>query len=238
MGRMLEIVNTLHKRTERDYIGRMVDDKVHCMKVGRQFESDYWDGDRRYGYGGYRYDGRWAAIAEKLVRTYNLPDNARILDIGCGKAFLLYELARLLPKSEVVGLDISGHGLATAKEEVRPHLFKHPAQQPYPFADQHFDLAISLTTFHNLRIYDLHDALREMERVAKNKYLVVESYRDEQELFNLQCWALTCESFFAPEEWTWLFDRFGYTGDYEFIYFEGTGLSRAPAQGIETRRSA
>ncbi len=238
MGRMLEIVNTLHKRTERDYIGRMVDDKVHCMKIGRAFAADYWDGDRRYGYGGYRYDGRWAGIAEKLLRTYDLPENARILDVGCGKAFLLYELSRLLPKCEVVGIDISEHGLAYAKEEVRPRLFKHAAQRPYPFADQDFDLAISLTTLHNLRIHDLHDALREMERVARNKYLVVESYRDEQELFNLQCWALTCESFFAPEEWTWLFDRFGYTGDYEFIYFEGAGLSRAPAQAIETRRSA
>ncbi len=237
MGRMLEIVNALHKKTQRDYVGRMVDEKVHCMKMGRQYGADYWDGDRRYGYGGYRYDGRWSIVAQQLVETYRLPRQARILDIGCGKAFLLYELTKLLPQCEVVGFDISDYGLANAKEEVRPRLFKHRAQDPYPFGDKHFDLAISLTTFHNLRVYDLATALREMERVAKNKYLVVESYQDEQELFNLQCWALTCESFFAPDEWIWLFQHFGYTGDYEFISFGGTGVSQRSSPG-DLRRSA
>jgi SAM-dependent methyltransferase len=237
MGRMLEIVSSLHKKTQRDYIGRMVDDKVHCMKMGREYGADYWDGDRRYGYGGYKYDGRWSVVAQKFIDTYHLPENARILDIGCGKAFLLHELARLLPKCEVVGFDISDHGLANAKEEVRPRLFKHRAQDPLPFGDDYFDLAISLTTFHNLRIYDLQKALREMERVAKQKYLVVESYRDEQELFNLQCWALTCESFFSPDEWIWLFQQYGYTGDYEFIYFEGAGVKQS-AGTAGMRRSA
>jgi SAM-dependent methyltransferase len=225
MGQLLNIVNALHKRTQRDYIGRMVDEKVHCSLKGREYEADYWDGDRRFGYGGYKYDGRWSFVAKQLVERYKLPADAKILDVGCGKAFLLYEFTQLLPKCEIAGFDISSHGLATAKEEVRPHLFKHHAQDPYPFGDKHFDLVISLTTFHNLRIYDLKTALKEMERVGKNKYLVVESYRDVQELFNLQCWALTCESFFSPEEWIWLYNEFGYTGDYEFIYFEGEGLN-------------
>ena len=107
-----------------------------------------------------------------------------------------------------------------AKPEVKPHLFCHKAESPYPFGDDSFDLVISLTTLHNLRVYDLKAALREVERAGKHKYLVVESYRDEAELFNLECWALTCESFYRPEEWIWLFGEFGYTGDYEFIYFE------------------
>ena len=49
---------------------------------------------------------------------------------------------------------------------------------------------------------------------------MVEAYRDETELFNLQCWALTCESFFRPDEWIWMYNEWGYNGDYEFIYFE------------------
>lgn len=227
MGQLLDIVNPLHKKTPRDYIGRMIDDKVHCMKIGRQYGYDYWDGSRRHGYGGYRYDGRWAVVAQRLVETYRLADNARILDIGCGKGFLLYELTQLLPRCQVTGIDISAHAIANAKEEIRPCLIQYPAQEPLPFPTGAFDLAISLTTLHNLRLFDLDNALREMERIARQKYLVVESYRDEQELFNLQCWALTCESFFAPDEWTWLFERCGYTGDYEFIYFEGPSLAAA-----------
>ena len=81
-------------------------------------------------------------------------------------------------------------------------------------------MVISITTLHNLHIDELKSSLKEIERVGKNKYIAVESYRDEKELFNLQCWALTCEAFFKPHEWEWMFKEFGYTGDYEFIYFE------------------
>ncbi|MCM8831809.1 MAG: SAM-dependent methyltransferase, partial [Candidatus Omnitrophica bacterium] len=79
---------------------------------------------------------------------------------------------------------------------------------------------VSITTLHNLHIYDLKKALQEIERVGKNKFIVVESYRNEKELFNLQCWALTCVAFFSVKEWKWLFKEFGYSGDYEFIFFE------------------
>lgn len=220
MGQPVEIITPLHKRTQRDYIGRMTDHKVECMKVGKEYGKEFWDGDRRYGYGGYHYDGRWAVVAQALINRYHLPDDAKILDVGCGKAFLLYEFTRLLPQCQVTGFDISGYAIQEAKAEIKERLFVHRAQDPFPFADSEFDLVISLTTLHNLYIHELVAALTEIERVGKDKYLAVESYRDEQELFNLQCWALTCAAFFTPQEWTWIFNQFGYNGDYEFIYFE------------------
>jgi ubiquinone/menaquinone biosynthesis C-methylase UbiE len=220
MGRLLNLVTPLHTRTTRDYLARMVDNKLEAVARAKQYGFDYWDGGRRYGYGGYKYDGRWKAVAEQLVRIYDLEPDAKILDVGCGKAYLLHELERLLPGAEVTGFDVSQYAVAQAKEEVRDRLFVHKAQDPYPFPEQHFDLAISVGCFHNLRLFELKTALAEMQRVARNKYIVVESYRNEAELFNLQCWALTCESFFDAAEWIWLFDHFGYTGDYEFIYFE------------------
>lgn len=220
MGRAMNIVTALHTKTSREYLTRMQDAKVDCMRVARQYDADFWDGDRRYGYGGFHYDGRWKPVAEKLVETYNLRTDAAILDVGCGKGFLLHELKQLLPDARIVGLDISEYAIVNAKEEVREYLVKHRAQDPYPFPDKQFDLVISLTTLHNLHLPDLKAALGEMERVAANRYLVVEAYRTEEELFNLQCWALTCAAFFTPDEWIWLFGEFGYSGDYEFIYFE------------------
>ena len=101
MGRLLNIVTPLHKGTKRDYLARMVDDKVHCMLKAKEYEADYWDGDRRYGYGGYKYDGRWKVVAENLIAIYDLKPGAKILDVGCGKAHLLYELQQLLPDSEL-----------------------------------------------------------------------------------------------------------------------------------------
>ena len=221
MGRLLNIVTPLHQQTKRDYLARMMDDKVVCMMKAKEYEFDYWDGDRRYGYGGYRYiEGRWKPAAQALIDIYGLKGDAKILDVGCGKAHLLYELKRLLPDAKIVGFDFSRHGLADAKEEIRDHLFRYKAQDIYPFGDKHFDLVISLGCLHNLRLFELQSAVREIERVGKNKYIMVESYRNEQEQFNLQCWALTCESFFDTSEWIWLYNHFGYNGDYEFIYFE------------------
>lgn len=220
MSRLLNLVTPLHQSTKRDCLARMVDNKVEAMGVSKQYGQDYWDGDRRYGYGGYRYDGRWKAVAERLIQVYHLKPNARILDVGCGKAHLLHELKLLLPQAELSGFDISDHGLQDAPEAIRPHLFHHDAREPFPFPDNSFDLVLSIGTLHNLRLFELETALREMSRVGSEQFLLVESYRNDQELFNLQCWALTAASFFDDEEWVWLLRHFGYDGDYEFIFFE------------------
>jgi len=191
------------------------------MRKAKEYGTDYWDGDRRYGYGGYHYlHGYWKPVAEAMIANYGLTNESSVLDVGCGKAFLLYEMKLLLPRLKVVGFDISSHGIAHGKQEIRDCLFIHKAQEQYPFEENGFDLVISLGCLHNLRIYEIQTALAEVERVGKQRYVMLESYRNEQELFNLQCWALTCESFFNHQEWIWVYENFGYTGDYEFIYFE------------------
>ena len=221
MGKLVNYVTALHQATNRSYIDRMVDDKVNCMFKAKEYEFDYWDGNRRYGYGGYKYmPGRWKSVAEALIKNYNLTNDSSVLDVGCGKGFLLYEMKLLLPNLEISGFDISKHGIAKAKEKINEGLFVHQAQKPYPFKNKQFDLVISLGCLHKLRIFEIEAALKEIQRVGKQGYIMLESYRNEKELFNLQCWALTCESFFDQKEWIWIYNYFGYTGDYEFIYFE------------------
>ncbi len=221
MGQLLNIVTPLHKATKRDYLARMVDNKVHCMLKAKEYEADYWDGDRRYGYGGYKYiPGRWKPVAEALIQRYGLKPGSKVLDVGCGKGYLLYELQELIPQLQLIGFDISQHALANRHPNFRGTLFRYRAQDAYPFGDKEFDLVISLGCLHNLKIFELKTALSEIERVGKQGYIMLESFRNEQELFNLQCWALTCESFYDTASWIWLYRHFGYTGDYEFIYFE------------------
>ena len=221
MGHLLNIVTPLHRSTKRDYLARMVDEKVHCMLKAKEYELDYWDGDRRFGYGGYKYmPGRWKPVAEKLIEIYNLKPGDKVLDVGCGKAFLLYEMQLLMPELQITGFDVSQHGLAEKHPDFKGTLFRYCAQDVYPYGDNEFDLVISLGCLHNLRIFEMKTALNEIERVGKQKYIMVESYRNELEMFNLECWALTAESLFDTAEWIWLFQYLGYTGDYEFIYFE------------------
>ena len=217
----VDFISRIHQATSRDYLGRVIEhDKAECAEVAKQWGEAYWDGDRKFGYGGFKYDGRWRPVAEAIASHYELPDDARILDVGCGKAFLLYEFTQVLPAANVSGLDISAYAVEHAKPEVRERLQVGNATS-LPYDDGDFDLVISINTLHNLRNFELWDALREIERVAKdNKYITVESYRNEREKVNLLYWQLTCRSFYSVEEWEWLFSQVGYRGDHSFIFFE------------------
>lgn len=216
-----EFVTPLHLKSKRDYVARVTAfDKGHCAAIAKQFGFDYWDGERQYGYGGYKYDGRWKVVAQNMIDHYQLKSDASILDIGCGKGFLLYEFKQLLPNCKITGLDISEYAIQKAKPEVKEFLVQGHAKK-LPFADKSFDLVISNTTLHNLKIFDLECAIREIARVKKNhSWICVESYRNETEKANLLYWQLTCEAFYSPEEWNWLYEKNGLKGDYEFIYFE------------------
>lgn len=217
----IDFVSELHKETKRDYIGRvMSDNKAECAVVAKQYGYDYWDGDRKYGYGGYRYDGRWRSVAQKLANYYKLRAGQKVLDVGCGMAHLLYELTQVVPGLLVYGIDISRYALEHAMEEVRDRL-QYGQAQNIPYADGEFELVISLATLHNLKVYDLKRAIHEIERVSKNNsYIMVESFRNDIEEVNMLYWQLTCSSFYSVDEWEWIYKEWGYTGDYSFIFFE------------------
>jgi len=218
----VDFMSVLHKSTQRDYLARVNDPefpKAKSAELAKQFDFDYWDGDRRICYGGYRYmEGRWEKVARAMAEHYELPAKPKILDIGCGKGFLLYDLLKVIP--DILGIDLSAYAIANSKEEIRDRLQVGSATA-LPWPDDHFDLVISINTLHCLHAQELDPALREMERVGKaNKYLCVESWRNQAEKANLLYWQVTCEAFHTPEAWQWWFEHTGYSGDYSFIYFE------------------
>ena len=221
MGILRNFVNPLHLQTRRDYIERMVNEKVNCTKIAKNYGKEYWDGERKFGYGGYKYiPDRWKEVAKNLISTYDLKSGSKVLDVGCGKGFLLYEMLKIEPNLKIAGFDTSQYAIDNSKKEIKHLLTVSKAENNFPYANNNFDLVISLGTLHNLTLKQISNALKEITRVGKQGYIMVESYKNEQELFNLQCWALTCQSFFSHEDWIWIYKKFGYTGDYEFIYFE------------------
>ena len=216
----INFLEKYQKATTRNYVERVVShNKAECAEKAKNWGFDYWDGARQFGYGGYHYDGRWNSIAADIVKHYGLKAGDRILDIGCGKAFLLYEFTQVVPGIEVAGIDISQYAIDNAKEEVKEKLHVGNCTD-LPFADKEFDFVYSINTFHNLTVDELERAVKEMERVGKkSKWCCIESYRNEQEKANLLYWQLTCESFFRPDGWKWLMQKWGYQGDCGFIYF-------------------
>jgi SAM-dependent methyltransferase len=220
----IDFLSVVHKSTQRDYLGRVNDPefpKAKAAQMAKKWDFDYWDGDRRINYGGYRYmEGRWEKVAKAMADHYGLKAGDKVLDIGCGKGFLMFDFTKVVPGIEMYGLDVSPYAIQHAKEEVKDRIVEGNATK-LPYEENSFDFVYSLNTLHNLHCYDLYDALKEMERVGKkNKYLCVESYRNEVEKANLLYWQVTCEAFNTPEEWDWWFRHTGYTGDHSFIYFE------------------
>ena len=220
----IDFMSPLHKSTKRDYLKRVNDTEYPKHKaavLAKKFDYDYWDGDRRICYGGYNYiEGRWEKVAKKLIEHYQLKNDAKILDIGCGKGYLLFDLMKLLPDLKLYGLDVSEYAVKNSKEEIKEKITVGNATN-LPFKDDYFDLVISINTLHCLEAQDLYKALKEMERVGKkDKYLCVESYRNEVEKANLLYWQVSCEAFNTPKEWKWWFELTGYKGDFSFIYFE------------------
>ena len=112
-----------------------------------------------------------------------------------------------MPKINIYGFDVSKYAIANSKKEIKKYLFTEIFEKPFNFKKKYFDLVFCLGVFHNLNIIEIERSLKQINKIAKKSFIMVESYRNEKELFNLQCWALTCDSFFSPSEWKYIFKK-------------------------------
>jgi hypothetical protein len=92
---------TTHPAVKRNYDKRAAGKTPEIIRLAKQFWKDFFDGDRKCGFGGYKYDGRWKAVVERMRKYYDLPDNAAILDVGCAKEFMLHDFKEMMPQCTV-----------------------------------------------------------------------------------------------------------------------------------------
>ncbi len=186
-------------------------------RVSRQFGFDYFDGDRRYGYGGFSYHPRfWSETVRLIAHHYGLSEQASILDVGCAKGFMLADFRAYLPKAKLRGLDISEYAIGQGYSSVRSDICVGDAMA-LPFEDKEFDLVLSINTLHNLDRSGVIDALREIDRVSRGSaFIMVDGWKSEQERSNMEAWVLTAKTMLHADSWLQIFDEAGYTGDYCF----------------------
>jgi len=203
-----------HPKTNRDYEKRVQEKTPEIIRIAKTFGKEFFDGDRKCGYGGYRYDGRWKAVAQRLKEHYQLAEDCTILDIGCAKGFLLHDFKELMPNCTVAGIDISEYAIENAMPSEKQYLEVASAERlPYP--DKCFDLVISINSVHNLPLERLKQSLKEVERVSRgHSYITVDAWRNDLERENLYKWVLTAETMMHVDDWKKLFAEVGYTGDY------------------------
>ena len=190
-------------------------------KIARRFDLEYFDGDRLHGYGGYNYHPRfWQETVMRFRDHYHLHPDARVLDVGCAKGFMIHDFKELMPQLQISGLDLSAYGVTHAKEDVKSLLRVGNATH-LPYEDKAFDLVISINTIHNLSLPECKEALREIQRVSGGRaFITVDAWRNESERISLLKWNLTALTYMHVDDWKTCFDEVGYTGDYYWFIAE------------------
>jgi len=214
MGQEIDLLAN-YPKTKRNIKERGAIKTEQDREVARRFDKEFFDGDRRHGYGGYYYNPRfWQYVISSFQKHFGLTSSSSVLDVGCGKGFMLHDMAELIPGITVKGIDISEYAIENAIEDMKLHVQIANAKE-LPFVDNSFDVVISINTVHNLERGECMQALQEIERVSKGKsFITVDAYRNDEEKELMIAWNLTAKTFMQVDEWKIFFEEAGYTGDY------------------------
>ena len=213
MGKEIDLLKR-YPVTKRDLKKRLITKSPEDRRLARKFGYDFFDGERKNGYGGYYYNPRfWNKVVKDFIKFYKLNNKSKILDIGCGKGFMLHDFKQAIPKSTVRGIDISSYAINNSLLSVKEYLKVGNAKK-LVFPDSYFDLSISITTLHNLNINDFKKSINEIKRVSKKSFITVDSYRNELEKKRMDAWNLTAKTYMHRKDWIKLFKEINYNGDY------------------------
>jgi len=201
----------MYPQIKRDTKTRKLEMTTRRKQLAKEFGWEYFDKEG-ICYGGYIYDGRWIPVAKKFINHYKLKKGDKILDVGAAKGYLIYDLINLGMDAE--GIDISPYAIGCSPPEIRSRLMVWDVRDLWIFRDKEFDLVISINTIHNLPEKDCRKAIREIQRIGKNAFIVMDSYRNDEEKQRMLEWNITGETIKSSDGWKKMFKEEGYTGDF------------------------
>ncbi len=214
MGIEIDLLKN-YPKTKRNVKERGMEKTEENRDIARKFGQEFFDGKRRNGYGGFNYHSRfWQPVIPTFQKHFNLTSESSVLDAGCGKGFMMYDMAELIPGITVKGIDISEYAIEKTIEDMKPHV-QVADTIALPFENSSFDIVISINTVHNLEKDECGEALQEIERVSRGKsFITVDAYRNDEEKKLMYAWNLTGRTIMHVDQWKKLFEEVGYTGDY------------------------
>jgi SAM-dependent methyltransferase len=213
MGKEIDLLVN-YPKSKRNLDQRLFEKTDEVRDIARLFDKEFFDGDRKYGYGGFKYFSKyWKPVIPTFKEHFKLDKHSSVLDVGCAKGFMLFDIARLIPGITVKGIDISEYAIKNAIPEMKNDLSVANAKS-LPFEDNSFDIVISINTIHNLPKEDCALAVREIERVSKKgSFITVDAYKNAEEKERMFAWNLTAKTIMSVNEWNNFFEENGYSGD-------------------------
>jgi ubiquinone/menaquinone biosynthesis C-methylase UbiE len=204
-----------YPKSKRNLDKRLSEKSPEIVKIAREFGKEFFDGDRKFGYGGLTYNPKyWANVVKDFVEYYEIKPDAKILDVGCAKGYMVYDFKRQYPGLEMHGVDISEYAIKNCHPEVKDNLQVGKAES-LKFEDNYFDLVISINTVHNLELKDCVNSIKEISRVSKgNSFITVDAYNSDEEKERMFKWNLTAKTIMSTNDWKDTFKKIGYNGNF------------------------
>ena len=204
-----------YPKSKRNLDKRLSEKSPEIVKIARKFGKEFFDGDRKFGYGGLTYHPKyWVNVVKDFVEYYKIKPDAKILDVGCAKGYMVYDFKRQYPGLEMHGVDISEYAIKNCHPEVKDNLQVGKAES-LKFEDNYFDLVISINTVHNLELKDCVNSIKEISRVSKgNSFITVDAYNSDEEKERMFKWNLTAKTIMSTNDWKDTFKKIGYNGNF------------------------
>ncbi len=214
MGKEIDLLKN-YPKSKRDLESRSESKTDENREIARKFDYEFFDGDRKNGYGGFNYHSRfWDKVIPDFIDHWKLDKNSSVLDVGCAKGFMLYDLKRYIPEIKISGIDISKYAINNSIKEIKPFLIEGDAKK-LPFENNSFDVVISINTIHNLDLEKCKKAIKEIDRVSiKGSFITVDAYNNNFEKKRMYDWNLTAKTIMSVDEWKKVFKELDYKGDY------------------------
>ena len=218
IGKEIDLLKN-YPKIKRNLLERAENKSEIDRSIARRFDKDFFDGDRRHGYGGFSYHPKfWQPVIPTFKEYWNLNNKNSVLDVGCGKGFMLWDFMQCIPGIKVRGIDISKYAIENSHDKVRNFLTVGNANN-LPFDDKSFDVVISINTIHNLDTEGCAKALKEISRVSKKySFVTVDAYRNEQEKISMLDWNLTAKTIMSVDQWKIFFNDNNYHGDFFWFF--------------------